>query len=279
MNDFLMAPAKLSLHHLTALDASPAELVAIAGRLGCDHVCLFTHVPGPITGLFPRVGEADVAELSASLRRAGVTLCNLEVFPLDADPDWAGFERALAVGQALGASRATAHIHDLDDREGAAALARFSDLAARFGIVAGLEFNAFSAVRTLPQAAAILDAADRPDASLVCDMLHLMRGGGGPSDIAAARDRIGYLQICDGPRDRTRDEAWHEAIRERGLPGTGDFPLAAALAALRPGTIVDVEVPQHAARKAGVPPFERARRAVEAARGLIATHMPKEAAR
>lgn len=279
MNDFLLPPAKLSLHHLTALDASPAELAAIAGRLGCDHVCLFTHVPEAIARLFPCVGEADVAALSAALGQAGVTLCNLEVFPLDADPDWAGFERALAVGQALGATRATVHIHDLDDRAGAAALARFCDLAAGFGIVAGLEFNGFSAVRTLPQAAAIVAAADRPGASLVCDMMHLVRNGGGPADIAAARDRIGYLQICDGPRERARDEAWHEAIRERALPGAGDFPLAAALAALRPGTIVDVEVPQHAARKAGVPPLERARRAVEAARTLIANHLPHEAAR
>nr|WP_232307302.1 sugar phosphate isomerase/epimerase [Sphingomonas sp. Y57] len=274
-----MAPAKLSLHHLTALDTSPAELIAIAGRLGCEHVCLFTYVPDAIAKLFPCVGEGDVAELAASLEQAGVTLCNLEVFPLDADPDWAGFERSLAVGRALGASRATVHIHDLDDRAGAAALARFCDMAAGFGIAAGLEFNGFSAVRTLSQAAAIVEAADRPGASLVCDMLHLVRNGGGPDDIAAARDRIGYLQICDGPRDRAREEAWHEAIRERGLPGTGDFPLAAALAALRPDTIIDVEVPQNAARKAGIPPFERARRAVEAARGLIANFMPHEAAR
>lgn len=278
MNDFLLARPRLSLHHLTALDASPAELIAIAGQLGCDHVCLFTHVPDAIAQLFPCVTEGDVPAVSAALDEAGVSLCNLEVFPLDGDPDWAGFERSLAVGRALGASRATVHIHDVDDRAGAAMLARFCDLAAGFGIVAGLEFNGFSAVRTLPQAAAILRAADRSNAALVCDMLHLVRNGCGPGDVAAERDLIGYLQICDGPLERADSEVWHEAIRERGVPGTGEFPIAAALAALRPDTIIDVEVPQHAARKAGETALERARRAVEASRALVAAHLPHEVA-
>jgi sugar phosphate isomerase/epimerase len=279
MNDFLSRQPRLSLHHLTALDASAIELIAIAGRLGCDHVCLFTHVPDPIAQLFPRVGEGDVPAVSAALREAGVSLCNLEVFPLDHDPDWAGFERSLAVGQALGATRATVHIHDIDDREGAAMLARFCDIAAGFGIIAGLEFNGFSAVRTLPQAAAILGAANRPNASLVCDMLHLVRNGCTPADMAAERDRIGYVQLCDGPIERAESEVWHEAIRERGLPGEGEFPLAAALATLRPDTLIDVEVPQHAARKAGVTALDRARRAVEATRKLVTAHMPHEVAR
>jgi len=279
MNDFLSRPARLSLHHLTVLDASATELIAIAGELGCDHVCLFTHVPEAIAQLFPCVGEADVPAVSAALRQAGVTLCNLEVFSLDADPDWAGFERSLAVGQALGATRATVHIHDIDDRQGAAMLARFCDMAVGFGITAGLEFNGLSAVRTLPQAAAILAAADRPNASMVCDMLHLIRNGSTPAEMAAERDRIGYLQMCDGPLERPQSEVWHEAIRERGVPGTGQFPIAAALATLRSDTIIDVEVPQHAARKAGEPPLDRARRAVEATRKLVAAHMPQEAAR
>jgi sugar phosphate isomerase/epimerase len=277
MNDFLSNRTRFSLHHLTVLDAPAVELIGIAGELGCDHVCLFTHVPDAIASLFPCVGEADVPAVSAALRQTGVTLCNLEVFPLDADPDWAGFERSLAVGQALGASRATVHIHGLDDAAGAAALARFCDMAAGFGIIAGLEYNGFSAVKTLNQAATILRATERPNAAMVCDMLHLVRNGCTAADIAANRDLIGYLQICDGPLERAESEIWHEAIRERGVPGTGEFPIAAALAALRRDTIIDVEVPQHAARKAGEPPLQRARRAVDAARALVAAHMPQGA--
>lgn len=279
MNDFLFRPAKLSLHHLTALDASATELIAIAGRLGCDHVCLFTHVPDEIAKLFPCICEEDVAEVASALRQAGVTLCNLEVFPLDREPDWAGFERSLAVGQSLGAGRATVHIHGIDDAAAAATLARFCDMAAGFGIVAGLEFNGFSAVRTLKQAAAIVAAADRANAALVCDMLHFVRNGCTVADLGVERDRIGYLQICDGPLDRDESEVWHEAIRERGVPGTGQFPIAKALSLLRPDTVIDVEVPQHAARKAGEPAIDRARRAVQAARALVVAHMPHEETR
>jgi sugar phosphate isomerase/epimerase len=269
MNAFLSTPHALSLHHLTALDATPEELIAIAGELRCDHVCLFAHVPEAARHVYPRVGEGDVPAVAEALRKAGVTLCNIEVFPLDSDPDWAGFGKALAVGHALGATRATAHVHDADEAEGARRLARLCDMAAGFGIIVGLEFNGFSAVRTIDRAAAILAATDRANVALVCDMLHLVRSGGGAADVARHRDRIGYLQLSDGPSDIAADLRWHEAIRERMLPGDGAFPLAATLAAIRPGTVIDIEVPQAAARKAGVSARERARRAVMATRRLL----------
>lgn len=271
MIDFLSARNLLSLHHLTVLDASAEELIAIAGALDCAHICLFTYVPPAVRHLYPIVTDADVAALRAALTRAGVTPCNLEVFPLDASPDWTGFEAALATGTALGATRATAHVHDADPREAARRFGRFCDMAAGFGIAAGLEFNAFSAIRTLPAGAAVVRAAGRANGSLVCDMLHLFRSGGNPDDVAGATDIIGYAQLCDGPREMPAEQRWHEAIRERLPPGEGAFPLADAMRALRDSAVLEVEVPQTAARKAGEPPIERARRAVEAARRLIST--------
>jgi sugar phosphate isomerase/epimerase len=267
MNDFLRVHHPLSLHHLTALDASPAELIGIAGALGCTHVTLFTHVPEAARHVYPMVTAEAVAELRAALDRSGVTLCNLEVFPLDSDPDWQGFERGLAVGAALGARKATAHIHDADESSSVSRFARFCDMAAAYGIEAGLEFNAFSAVKTLPAAAAIIRATGF--GSLVCDMLHLFRSGGTPQDVASAAGLIGYAQLCDGPASLPDEARWHEAIRERLLPGHGAFPLREAVEALRTGTVLEIEVPQTAARKAGVPPLDRARRAVRAARHLF----------
>jgi sugar phosphate isomerase/epimerase len=267
MNDFLRVRHPLSLHHLTALDASPAELIAIAGALGCAHVTLFTYVPEAARHVYPVVTAEAVAELRAAFDRSAVSLCNLEVFPLDSNPDWQGFERGLAVGAALGAHKATAHIHDADDSTAEHRLTRFCDMAAAYGIEAGLEFNAFSAVKTLPAAAAIIRATGF--GSLVCDMLHLFRSGGTPQDVASATDLIGYAQLCDGPTTIPDEGRWHEAIRERLPPGDGVFPLREAVEALQPGTILEIEVPQTAARKAGVPPFDRARRAVKAARHLF----------
>ena len=176
---------RLSLHQLTALDVQPGELIAIAGALGCAHVCLFTHVPEQAMGIYPIVTEVNILAIASQMARHNVTICNIEVFPLDGGR-LADFESSLTVGAALGATRATAHIHDADHSTAVARFAEFCDLAARYGIRAGLEFNAFSAVKDIHAAAAIVREAARPNGSLVLDMLHLFRSGGVASDVAAA---------------------------------------------------------------------------------------------
>jgi sugar phosphate isomerase/epimerase len=261
----------LSLHHLNAFDASHAELIGIAGELGCQHVCLFTHVPEAARHIYPCITADQVPALREAQRNAGVTLCNLEVFPLDGQEDWAAFEAALALGAELGASKATTHIHDAPDHETAVArFARMCDLAAPYGISPGLEFNAFAGVKDIRTATRIVRDANRPNGSMVCDMLHLVRNGGGPADAADAADIIGYVQVSDGPLAMPEKDWWHEAIRERGLPGTGEFPILETIRHMRPETVIDIEVPQTAARKAGVSPHDRIARVVEATRHLLA---------
>ena len=279
MNDFFQTVPRfpVSLHQLTALDAAPAELIAIAGRLGCPYVCLFTHVPERARGIYPLVTAEDVPAIAELLARHRVQLCNLEVFPLDGG-DMAAFASGLAVGAALGATRATAHIHDADHATAVTRFAGFSDLAASHGITAGLEFNAFSAVADVHAAAAIVRAASRSNGSLVLDMLHLFRNGGTPADAAAVADITSYAQLSDGPREMPAEGRWHEAVRERMLPGAGEFPIAQTIRQLRPGTILEAEVPQAAARKAGVSAYERARSAIDACRRMIAAAAVNESA-
>lgn len=274
MNDFFLsgdAPRErpLSLHHLCALEVTPTELISLAAEAGCDHVCLFTHVPEAARHVYPMVRPADVAALGAHMAASGVSLLNLEVFPLDGTEDEARFDAALATGAALGARRATAHVHAADRATAIARFGRFCDLAARHGIVAGLEFNAFSAVRDIGSAAAVVRAAARANGGLVCDMLHLVRSGGTPDDVAAAADLIGYAQICDGPATIAEADRWHEAIRERMLPGSGDFPIVEALRHLAGDAVIEIEVPQTAARKAGTSARERVTRAVAATRAVL----------
>jgi sugar phosphate isomerase/epimerase len=271
MDDFLLAPASfpLSLHHLTVLDASIAELIAIAGDCGCAHVCLFAHVPEAARGLYPQVARADLPMLRDHLAAHNVSVCNLEVFPLDGNDDIGRFSDALQIGAALGATRATVHVHNADHRVAVQRFAAFCDFAADHGIGAGLEFNAFSAVRDARSAAAIVRAAARPTGALVLDMLHFFRGGGVAADVAGIADIVTYAQLCDGPAEQPVEARWHEAIRERLVPGAGEFAVADALARLNPATVIGIEVPQTAARKAGVAAADRARHAVDAARRLI----------
>lgn len=259
---------RLSLHQLTALDASPIELIAIAERLGIAHVCLFTHVPAAAAHVYPSVPAEDVTAVRTALAASGVALCNLEVFPLDADEAPDRLDHGLETGAALGATRATAHIHDAENEAQATdRFARFARRAASFGIVAGLEFNNFSAVRDVIVAEQIVRAAG--EGSLVLDTLHLARGGGGPVDALRVADLVGYVQLSDGPETVPAEARWREAVSDRMLVGEGALPLAQIIGALSPSAMYEVEAPQSAARKAGIGAEERCRRAVEAARRLL----------
>src|SRR5205823_9643384 len=105
----------LSLHHLTALDVAPPELVSIAAALGCDHVCLCTQVEDATRAIFPCVeDEAMVAAVAARCAETGVTVHNLEYFPDEPLVNVELYRGGLERGARLGARRATAHIHDPD---------------------------------------------------------------------------------------------------------------------------------------------------------------------
>jgi sugar phosphate isomerase/epimerase len=258
----------LSLHQLTALDADPSELIDIARQLEVAAVCLFTHVPEAAAGRFPVVAEGDAVELRKRLDGAGVRLSNLEVFPLDREGRRDAFDRGLAIGAALGAERATAHIHAVSNgREAIDRFADFAELAAAHGIVAGLEFNHFSAVRDIASAERIVRGSGR--GTIVLDMLHAVRSSALPEDVARVADLIAYAQLCDGPMNISSEDRWREAVGERLPPGEGEFALLELAKPLHGQVMFDVEVPQTSARKAGIPAIERARRAVLASRRLL----------
>jgi sugar phosphate isomerase/epimerase len=260
----------LSLHQLTALDAAPIELVQIAGRLGLAAVCLFTHVPERARHIYPCVGPAEVDALRDAMAAAGITISNLEVFPLDRDDDPGRFDEALAVGAALGATRATVHVHDADLPRAIARFGAFCDRASDYGIAAGLEFNAFSAVTDAGFAETIVREAGRANGRIVADLLHHVRSEGSVEDLARIADLVDFAQLCDGPATIAEDRRWHEAVSERMLPGAGAFPLAALLRTLQEETVIDIECPQKSAAKAGVSAFDRCHAAADAARAVLA---------
>ena len=261
----------LSLHHLTVLDASPLELIDIAAQTGCQQVCVFVHSSAPQL-MFPVVEEGDVGEVRSRLTSAGVDVYNLEFFPIAPDVDFDAYERALRVGAAIGGRRATAHIHDPDEPRALRTFDRFCKLAAAHGLDVGLEFTAFAHVSTLDAAVAFIEKAGQPNAAVAVDVLHLIRNGSDPTRLAAIDPRlIGYMQICDGPLAIAAADMMSEAVEERGVPGEGEFPLRAFLGCAPAGVTIEVEVPQRAARLAGVGAPDRAKRAVTAAQALMNT--------
>ena len=262
--------ASLSLHHLTALQLSPVELVDLAAALGCSHVGLFTCLPPGIATRFPCI-DTDEQEAAVAERLAitGVRVNNAEVFALREGVALADYRTELERAARLGARLATVHLHESSPSLARALLIDFCDLAASTGMRAALEFTSFSAVRSLHAALQVLESIQHPAACLAIDALHFFRNGGDPADLhAIPREWVGYLQLCDGPMAPPGD-LYREAVAARGIPGTGEFPLLALLDELGQGVMVDVEVPRETDRGNASSAAQHAAEAVEATRNLM----------
>ncbi len=261
----------LSLHHLSMTEVDPVELVAIAHETGYQHVCLFTEVPAAYGGQFPLA--RGVQTITAIRRRAaetGLSVCNIDFFPLTPEVRVADYRQGLEAGAELDARSATAVVNDTDDGRATANFAALCTLAKEFALQIGLEFMPLSAVKTVARAERIVRAAAQPNGTIAIDPLHLVRSGGAPADVQRLDPAlVGYAQICDGRVGVTEDYL-AEAIGDREIPGDGEFPLQAYVEALPPGKALSAEVPLNRLRDEGLSPRERARRILTGTRRVLA---------
>lgn len=267
-----MQPHPLALEPLCLLDVGARQAVDIAARAGFDFVSMVLQSPAPMLPVDPIVRDVTLRrEAIAAMKTAGIRMHNIECFNLRPDARFEEFAEALAVGQELGARSATAIAMPNGDR--ADLLAKFRglcDMAAEMGIRVNVEFFAMSPdMCSLDMAVAFVRDSGRANAGVMIDVLHLIRTG---SSVEAMRlidpDLIGGCQICDGPLLADSATVADEAGANRLVPGVGEFPLRAFIAALPADMVIGVEVPQ--ARLIGkVPPEERARVLAEAMRGLF----------
>ena len=259
-----MKRASLSLHHLTAMDVGARELVSLAAQAGCENVCLFTYMPAAFRKKYPMVTAQDVKPLVAEMKRRSVGCLSLEVFPLTGDADFAAMEKGLSLGAELGARPETVNSHLADIGQARDALGRLSEIAAKYAIRLGVEFNPFSKITTLEQAAELIEPLGSAAIGLVLDTLHAARCGAQPAEIAAFRQYIDFVQISDGPAGIEPSERWAEAMHGRMVPGTGDFQLAEMLSAFSSDMSVSIEVPH-----AVVDPRARVKSAVKGSREIL----------
>ena len=101
------------------------------------------------------------------------------------------------------------------------------DAAKDTGVVPALEFHGFTqGIHTLGQAAAVAIEADRPQACLVPDVCHMVRGGGGFAGVALTSGALyGIFHINDLPEK----PAAQVKDSDRVYPGDGVLPLAQLL--------------------------------------------------
>lgn len=265
-------PAALTLDHLTVADAPPWRAAELAAANGCDGAGLFLHAMTAVPAMPAFSLLDDAAALRATrdaLRAGGVALRMAYPFTLGARTDPASLEPALEAVASLGGRHANLLCYDRDRARLLDGIARLAELARGHGVALSLEFYPASAVKSLADASALLGALGRDDVALTVDLLHLHRVGEMPDALASlAVAPVALAQLCDGPASAPAD-AEREAGEERLLPGEGMFDVAGFIAALPAGCPISVEAPRGAAIRAGLPPEERARRAIAAARAAV----------
>jgi len=261
----------LSLEQLTVMDATPPELISIAAALGCQAISLYVEPPGGGIEVYPLIDDTPIRrETVARMADTGVAIHNLEAYLLAPGTRIDAYRKSLEAGATMGARSATALVFDPDKQRGADRFAQLCMLGAEFGLRINAEFFAGSELKSFRDAVALLRRANQPNAGIVIDSLHTVRTGSSLSDVAAADPGlIGNAQICDGPLTMPLDRQMVEAVGERQIPGEGQFPLREFINALPSALMIGVEVPMENLRRRGVPPMERARRAVEATRRLL----------
>jgi sugar phosphate isomerase/epimerase len=261
----------LCLANLTVADAGPLALIDAAAQAGFTSVNLWLTEP-PSMAMFtlqrrseaPLIGDAQrVAEVCARLRASDVRVQAASAGWLSADFDRARVPAVVDVAAQLGTRVLAVVGWDQERARLIEHLGLVSELAAQAGMLVGLEPMTYSAVATLSDAVAIVDALAATNLRLIIDALHLVRSGGTPAQVAAlAPDQIISLQLCDGPAiapppDRLR----YESVNDRLHPGNGAFPLDELLAAIPESATIEVEAPVLA--EAGASIDQRARSSFE----------------
>lgn len=261
----------ISLAALTVLDAGPARQTRAAKAAGFDAVGLRLQ---PLLPTDPVIAGDERAsdDLLAALQETGLKVTEIGVFPIKAGMNVEALAPVLSLSHKIGARYITCPVEDTDRRRSIDTFARLCDLAETCGLEALVEFNPYSACRSLAEALAIVEESGRDNARLLIDVLHLSRSGGKPLDLLKIdKTMIALIHLCDAPppppHTLGEDELRRESRTARLYPGEGQLWLDELLDILDPAVPLSVEAPS--AAHANLPVEERARRAFDATRQLL----------
>lgn len=269
-----MSARRLSLAHLTVLDADPLTLIEAAAAGGFDSIGLRIVAPMPTDRIVPVVGdEAMIRAIETRLADRGIDILDVEAVWLFPDTDIAGYRPTFETAARLGARNVLVVGNDPDEARVTEHFARFCELARTYGLTAMLEFIPYCHTRTLADALRVVRASGASNAGVLLDTLHLARSGGSAADIATLDPAlIAYAQLCDArvARPASVDALRQEARGSRRYPGEGELDLHAFLSALPADLPLGIEAP--CAEYARLDPVERGRRCGAATRDILESH-------
>jgi sugar phosphate isomerase/epimerase len=248
----------LSLAAGTILDVGPAAAVDVAADAGFASVGVWFDA-----ATWTKAVAADVRSRADA---RGMTLLDIE--PIMLTPEGSSTadngEAIVDAAQLIGARNILVASRDPDDARVAARLHALAERLDGTDIRLVLEFLPILAVRTLPQALSIVEAAEHPRLGVLIDALHLSRAGHSPTDLAGLDPALfPYLQLCDA-RASTEPSPnpnmpplLYEALHGRLLPGEGSLPLHELLQAI-PNVPISLELRSAALMSNFPDPVERA---------------------
>ncbi len=273
-----MSDQIFSLAALTVLELSPPDMVEVAARAGYSHVGLRLEPATPEEHHFPLVADAQLRRQTLQrLRDTGTKVLDIEILRLKPDTQVRAFLPVLEAGAEFEASDLLIAGNDPDPVRTADNFAALCELALPFGIHVNLEFMPWTDVRNLAEAWHIVEQAERSNGAVLVDAFHFDRSGSSLQALAAASatapQRLRYAQLCDvvGPRPAEMAEILRQARQERRFPGDGDCDLHGLLKALPSGIPLSLEIPTRQLMEQGVSAYDRARRALDKAREVLAS--------
>ena len=263
---------RLGIEHLSVSGLSPVEHVHLAADLGCDCISILLYgeddAHSPYNVL--RHDRALRADMLAVMRDRAVAISMGEGCLVSPGVDMRDFASNMDVMRDLGVEQLNTMSLDPDEGRALDQFAIFAEMAAERGMASTIEFCPALPVGSLDSALAAIRHVGRADFRLLLDTMHLGRSGASPEKVAALDPAlIGYVQLCDAPRQSPLDYMT-EATFERMVPGQGDMPLREYLSVMPKDVTVSLEIPMRSQAEAGVSSIDRLRPCVEAARMLMA---------
>jgi sugar phosphate isomerase/epimerase len=274
-----MTKNRLGIEMLTLLGMNPVDHVNLAAELGCVSISTgLTGLPLGMFGypddlLYPMWSlEDDPAlfrEMKAVLAGTGIHIGLGEGFRVRDDGDVRDGEAGLDLMADLGAKRINAVSMERDLARTYDQLGALADMVIERGMLFTVEFAPPNTISNLADALAAVDHVGRGRCRILLDSMHFFRSGGTVEQIKDLDpELIGYAQLADAPLVSAYSTYLPEAMFDRMVPGTGEFPLRDFIAALPTDCEIGLEVPRIADLKAGMSPREHAARVVAAARQL-----------
>lgn len=263
---------EFSLAHLTVLQCSPPEMVAIAANVGYSYVSLRMTAVTTKEKTYPLMSDRTMMqETKKRMADTGVRVLDIELARMDPGTEPEVYQAFLEAGGELGARSVIAQLPDPDRGRAADRFARLCAMAQPLGLTVDLEFPSWTDTPDLKSAAAILNAVQMPNAGILVDTLHFDRSRSRLDDLRKLpRGWFHFVHLCDAPKaiPATTEEIIFTARAGRLFPGEGELDLKGILSCM-PTVPYSLEIPNDALMKE-VGPEEFARRAIRAAEQYLA---------